>query len=168
MRTNFHSTSLQPNAGFLCACKKIVDSKSVDFLLRYCNMAVFKQAINKFPADIHEARGKMIIEIIEQSTGKAVPGQIKKIATNRKEEAEQTLNYYREMCDYLRLWGAMISLVRAEYLLPFHLFEKIILDNKSPEAGVSRRRIILWHVRARTQDYARACVRACERVFESE
>ena len=127
--------SLRPNAGFLCACKTIVESKSLEFLLKYCNMSVFKQPINKFPADIHEVRGKMIIEIIEQSTGKSVPGQIKKIATNRKEEAEQTVKYYREMCDYLRLWGAMIELVRADYLLPFHLFEKIFLDSKSPEAG---------------------------------
>lgn len=70
--------ALIPNAAFLCACKEITDQKSLDFLLEYCNMAVFKQAINKFPADIHGVRGKMIIDIIQESTGKAVPGRIKK------------------------------------------------------------------------------------------
>lgn len=127
--------ALVPNAAFLCACKEITDQKSLDFLLEYCNMAVFKQAINKFPADIHGVRGKMIIDIIQESTGKAVPGQIKKIAASRKEEAVQTLNLYKEMCNFLKLYGAFIDLVRPEYLLPFQLFEKLYLDVKTPEVA---------------------------------
>ena len=61
---------MQANAGFLCACKEITRKKSVKFLLEFCNTTLFKQAIQKFPADIDEVRGKMIIEIIEQSVGK--------------------------------------------------------------------------------------------------
>ena len=132
---NHSKPALQPNAVFLCACASITEKKSVDFLLHYCNMAVLKQAISKFPADIHEQRGKMIFDVVEQSTGKIIPGQIKKIAASRKEEAQQTLNYYREVCNSLKLYGALISLVRPEYMLPFHLFEKLYLDGKLAEAA---------------------------------
>jgi hypothetical protein len=124
----------KPNASFLCVCKKVSEKASVNFLLEFMNMYVLKQAINKFPQDIHDGKAKMIIEIIEQSTGKAIPGKIKKMPASRKDEAAQTLSYYKEMINTLKILGASISLVREDYLLPYGLFEKLFLDELAVES----------------------------------
>ena len=122
---------VQPNAGFLCMCKKMADERSLQFILEYCNVTLFKQKITNFPSDLDEERGKAIIDIIEAGSGKQIPGAIKKIPETRKDEAVQLLHYYTEMCNALKAYGADLALVRPDYLLPIHLFERLYLEPKS-------------------------------------
>ena len=119
---------LPPNSEFLCECKVLSSRESVKALLEWANVTIFRTPVSSFPGDLLDARGKQIIEVIEASTGKTVPGQIKKVPATRKEEGEMLLTQYTEMLATLKGYGGLVNSVKPEYLLPPDLFHKLYLD----------------------------------------
>ena len=119
---------LPPNSEFLCECKVLTERASVKVLLDWANISIFRQPVTQFPNDFLEARGKQVIDVIEASTGKTVPGQMKKVPGNRKEEGQMLLSQYTELLSTLKSYGGLVNCIKPEYLLPQDLFQKMYLE----------------------------------------
>jgi hypothetical protein len=119
---------LPPNSEFLCECKVLVQKESVKTLLDWANVAIFRSAVNKFPDDFNEERGKQIIEVIEASTGRTVPGQMRRVPNTRREEGQMLLTQYTEMLATLKAYGGLVNSIKPEYLLAPDLFFKLYLE----------------------------------------
>jgi hypothetical protein len=119
---------IPPNSEFLCDCKVLTEKASVRTLMNWANVTIFRTSVNEFPLDIHEARGKQVIDVVEASTGKTVPGQMKKVPANRKEEAQMLLVQYTELLSTLKAYGGLVGAIKPEYLLRKDDFQRLFLE----------------------------------------
>ena len=120
----------QPNAGFLCECAVLTKKENVQAFLEWGNLNMFRQPVTRFPEDLLENKGRPLIDVIEASTGKTVPGQSRKAAANKREEGQMLLGNHIEMLNFLKSYGALVNTVIPEYLLPWDHFQRIYIDAK--------------------------------------
>jgi len=125
----------QANSSFLSECAVLTKKESVQAFLEWGNLNMFRQPVVRFPEDLLETKGRPLIEVIESSTGKTVPGQSRKAAGNKREEAQQLLGMYSEMLTFLKSYGALVNTVVPEYLLPFESFQRLYMDGKASGGG---------------------------------
>jgi len=136
---------IPPNSEFLCDCKVLTEKESIKTLLNWANVTIFRTSVNSFPHDFHEARGKQIIDVVEASTGKTVPGQMKKVPANRKEEAKMLLAQYTELLSTLKAYGGLVGAIKPEYLLPQDHFHRLFLEKGPTSIPVQLRQFYQQH-----------------------
>ena len=126
-----HGAQPQVNNSFLCECAILDNQDTIRNVLDWSNLRIFRQAVLRFPGDLIENRGRNLVEIIESATGKAVPGQNRKVSANKREEAGLLLAQYVELLTFLKSYGALTSSIKPEFLLGTDLFQRLYMDGKS-------------------------------------
>jgi len=121
----------QVNGSFLCECSILDNQETIKNVLEWSNHHIFRQAVLRFPGDLIENRGRNLVEIVEASIGKPIPGQNRKVSINKREEASLLLVQYAELLIFLKSYGAVTSCVKPEFLLGTDLFQRLYMDGKS-------------------------------------
>ncbi|KAF0687983.1 Aste57867_20364 [Aphanomyces stellatus] len=86
-------------------------------LMKWLNMNILKTPMTAFPNDLVNSAGRPVYEMLEIVCGKTVPGRIKQLATNKREQSTQLMGQYVELLRFLKSYGALLNDVRPEQLL---------------------------------------------------
>ncbi|EKX37711.1 hypothetical protein GUITHDRAFT_116187 [Guillardia theta CCMP2712] len=127
---------LIPNNEFLCECSVLAEPSSKDLLVKWINLSLLRQPMQRFPEELIKSKGRQLVQLVETFTGKSIlpkdkTSQARRTPANRKEEAEEERMWYEEFLAFLKTSGALIDVIRPEYLLHYDLFQKLVLDKSS-------------------------------------
>jgi hypothetical protein len=97
-----------------------VHDVEISLILRWCNANVFRQPVEVLPDDVVKANGRPVVDMIEASCGKTLPGKIKNkdLSTNARERCHQMTEFYTSMVTFLKSFGACLH-----NMLPIHLLD---------------------------------------------
>ncbi|OQR96965.1 hypothetical protein ACHHYP_12938 [Achlya hypogyna] len=123
-------------------------------LVKWLNMNILKTPIVSFPQDIVQAAGRPIYEMLEVVCGKSVPGRVKAIASQKREQMTQLVGQYTELLRFLKSYGALLNDLRPEQLLDQDMYVRWMEDDGatlSAHSSIHRRATL-------EKDYARLSV----------
>ncbi|OQS03556.1 hypothetical protein THRCLA_04122 [Thraustotheca clavata] len=86
-------------------------------LMKWLNMNILKTPMTSFPHDIVSSNGRPIYEMLDIVCGKGVPGRLKAVSGQRKEQLTQLIGQYTELLRFLKSYGALLNDIRPEQLL---------------------------------------------------
>jgi len=95
-------------------------------LIRWLNTSTMKGPFSSIPGDFLGSKGRLLVEIIEFWSGKAVPGKVTKFSTNKKEAAEQVCQLFEKVLTHLKAHGALLNSVKPEFLLDAEDLNRIL------------------------------------------
>ncbi|GFR48568.1 hypothetical protein Agub_g10470, partial [Astrephomene gubernaculifera] len=97
----------------------------------YLNATTTRGPFDDLGAQMMSSRGKLLVEIVELLSGKAVPGKIFKISNNRKEAVRQLLQQYDAVLVFLKSHGCLLNQVKPEMLLEYDDFCRVMNERSS-------------------------------------
>ncbi|RHZ21992.1 hypothetical protein DYB26_003352 [Aphanomyces astaci] len=86
-------------------------------LMKWLNMNILKTPMTAFPNDLVQTGGRPVYEMLEIVCGKSVPGRVKQLSANKREQGTQMVGQYVELLRFLKSYGALLNDVRPEQLL---------------------------------------------------
>jgi len=107
-------------------------------LLRWLNATNMRVTIDDIPKDFVESKGTRLVELIEFVSGKSVPGKNIKMGVNKKEQAEQLVGQYEKILSHLKSYGALLNMVKPEFLLDLDNYRRIVGGMESKVALLTR------------------------------
>lgn len=89
----------------------------ISMMLAWCNANVLRQQVHSLPDDVVAANGRPVIDMVSTTSGKQVPGQIKKMPEDPRERSMQLLEFYNGFLTFLKSYGALLHNIVPEQLL---------------------------------------------------
>ncbi|RHY34023.1 hypothetical protein DYB32_001211 [Aphanomyces invadans] len=114
-------------------------------LMKWLNMNILKTPMTAFPHDLVQNAGRPVYEMLEAVCGKAVPGRVKQLSTNKREQGTQMVAQYVELLRFLKSYGALLNDVRPEQLLDI---EQYVRWSEDDDKNQLHRRLYFekeWH-----------------------
>eukprot|EP00761_Pharyngomonas_kirbyi_P008295 gb/GECH01008306.1/.p1 GENE.gb/GECH01008306.1/~~gb/GECH01008306.1/.p1 ORF type:complete len:1295 (+),score=319.63 gb/GECH01008306.1/:1-3885(+) len=121
--------------------KKIYSRKNIYRLVYFLNVCVLDNPIDDLITDCVNSDGQILYKILEKLCGKKPSsGKKRDSSRSRKDSSNQLFQQYESLLTFLKSYGALLSNVKAEYLLKYE--DYIVLFNA--QQGESNQEISIY------------------------
>jgi hypothetical protein len=127
-------------------CPLEVGLPSVPLMLQwYINNLVLKGPYEDLKKECMESRGKLFIDLVELFSGRKIPGMVKSFSVDSSRAAEQCMEQYTAILQFLARHGALMNNVLPEFLLDTHSLHQVLeLRVSRNDSATLRRDRDLW------------------------
>ncbi|KAK9828703.1 hypothetical protein WJX72_001600 [[Myrmecia] bisecta] len=93
---------------------------------RFLHATTLKGLITSLPSAVLSSKGRLMLDFVENFSGKPVPGKVGSLASSRKEASSQLLAQAEALLAFLKSHGALLNTVKPELLLDLEDFRSIL------------------------------------------
>eukprot|EP00906_Rhabdomonas_costata_P029649 RCo041844 len=130
-RTNATSRSMESDSAMSALDRfhrKVYTKKAADRLRNFLNVNVLQEPLDDLVLGLSGMLGRPLVEAIEVLYGRAPPGKQvpDKLSPVKSTASMQLLKMYEDILHFLRGFGAQLSEVKAEYMVRYEDYNRII------------------------------------------
>lgn len=130
--------TLVPDAGYKIQPPELSDASVTSqsgALARWLDVTLARAPIRDVAGEFSASKGKLLIELVENLSGKGVPGKLGKLPPNKKDQAEAVRGQYEKVLTFLKQQGALLNAVKPELLLAEEDFERVLASREQGLEG---------------------------------
>jgi hypothetical protein len=115
--------------------RRIYNKRNAERLLNWLNVNALTNPVDDLIKTLLFSNGGILYDMLFQMSSKKAPGRITKLSPNRNDAVKELLSQYEQLLTYLKSFGALLNVVRPEYLMRYEDYIKVVsMNNQSLES----------------------------------
>jgi hypothetical protein len=119
--------------------RRIYNKRNAERLLNWLNVNALTNPVDDLIKTLLFSNGGILYDMLYQMSSKKAPGRVSKLSSNRTDSLKELMSQYEQLLTFLKSFGALLNVVRPEYLLRYDDYIKVIsMTNHAADAKTER------------------------------